>query len=84
MKGLNLSGTSGFLSFVSLLSWLNEHRISSLVQKDHYDRFEVCRPYIRSSSERGFANVEGILSELCEIVQWFEDENDKTTFFLDG
>ena len=33
---------------------VNEHRISSLVQKDQYDRLEVCRPYNRSCSERGF------------------------------
>ncbi len=61
---MNLSGTSGFLPFESFLSWLNEHRISSLVQKDQYNRLEVCRPHIRSWSERGFTNVAGIPREL--------------------
>ena len=54
----NFSGTSDFLSFVSLLSWLNEQRISSLVQKDQNDRFTYHRPWSRSCSEK--ENVAGI------------------------
>ncbi len=61
---MNLSRTSGFLPFASLLPWLNEHRISSLVQKDQYDRLEVCRTYSRSCFERGFASIAGIPAEL--------------------
>jgi hypothetical protein len=66
---MNLSGTSGFLPFASFLSWLKENRISSLVQKDRYDRFEVCRPYIHSCSKRGFANDVDIPTELSGYRQ---------------
>ena len=56
---VNLSGTYNSLPFTSFLTWLNEYRISSLLQKDQYDRLTVYRPYICSCSERGFTNVVG-------------------------
>ena len=61
---MNLSRTYISLPFASFLPWLNAHRISSLVQKDQYDRLAVLRPYSRSCSERGFAHVAGIPAEL--------------------